>query len=51
MTVSTADRIATRGVSIPIARARSIAFCTMSRLHEQSGEMFTAASVISSGRV
>jgi hypothetical protein len=47
--VSTADRTATRGCSMPRPSARSIAFWTMSTLVLRSGAMFTAASVTSSG--
>ena len=36
-TVSTADRIATRGIMMPSARARSIAFWMMSRLSIRFG--------------
>ena len=45
LTVSIADRIATRTVSTPSARARSMAFCVMSRFSSSEGAMLTAASV------
>jgi hypothetical protein len=43
--VSTADRIAIFGSSMPRVCASSIAFCAMSALHSRSGKMLTAASV------
>ena len=46
VTVSTADRMATRGVPRPRPVKRSIAFWMMSRLASRSGEMLTAASVM-----
>src|SRR6266446_5634944 len=49
LTVSIADRIATRTSSNRSAWPRSIAFCTMSTLASRSGAMFTAASVTISG--
>ena len=48
VTVSTADRIATRGVPRPICVNRSIAFWMMSRLASRSGKMLIAASVMNS---
>src|SRR5215510_399573 len=48
VTVSTAERIATRGVPRPTWVNRSIAFCTMSRLASRSGKMLMAASVMKS---
>ena len=48
VTVSTADRIATRGVPRPICVKRSIAFWTMSRLASRSGAILIAASVMNS---
>jgi hypothetical protein len=36
-TVSTAERIATRGAAMPNARTSSIAFCTISRLSRRVG--------------
>src|SRR5262245_5237750 len=48
VTVSTAERIATRGVPRPTCVNRSMAFCTMSRLASKSGKMLIAASVINS---
>ena len=48
VTVSTADRIATRGVPSPTCVNRSIAFWTMSRLTSRSGKMLIAASVMNS---
>ena len=45
VTVSTAERIATRGVPRPICVNRSIAFWTMSRLVSRSGAILIAASV------
>ena len=48
VTVSTADRIATRGVPSPTWVYRSMAFCTMSRLTSRSGKMLMAASVMNS---
>ena len=49
-TVSTAERMATRGVSILSTWARSMAFCTMSRFSSSVGRMLMAASVMMSGR-
>jgi len=47
VTVSTADRMATRGDGpIPIRVYRSIAFCTISRLASRSGKILIAASVM-----
>ena len=52
LTVSIADRMATRTSGRPIACARSIAFCRMSTLSSSVGAMLTAASVmISASRV
>jgi hypothetical protein len=48
VTVSTADRIATRGSPRPMPRQRSMAFWTMSRLVSRSGKMLIAASVMKS---
>ena len=48
VTVSTADRIATRGGSMPMPFQRSMAFWTMSRLVSRSGKMLIAASVMNS---
>ena len=48
VTVSTADRIATRGVPRPTWVYRSIAFWMMSRLTSRSGKMLIAASVMNS---
>ena len=49
VTVSTADRIATRGVvPKPTCVKRSIAFWMMSRLASRSGKMLIAASVMNS---
>jgi hypothetical protein len=46
VTVSTADRIATRGdLPNPASTYRSIAFWMMSRLASRSGKMLMAASV------
>ena len=50
VTVSTAARMATLGLSRPSVTARSIAFWAMSRLVSRSGEMLTTQSVNSSGR-
>ena len=50
MTISVEERIATRGRAMPSARARSIAFCTMSRLTSSVGAMVSAPSVSSRGR-
>ena len=47
--VSTAERIATFGVAIPIAWASSMAFCTISTLSSSVGSMLIAASVMNSG--
>src|SRR5271166_6471545 len=49
LTVSIADRIATRTSSNRNACPRSMAFCTISTLSARSGVMFTAASVMISG--
>ena len=49
LTVSIAERIATRTSSNRSACARSIAFCTISTFTARSGAMFTAASVTISG--
>ena len=49
LTVSIAERIATRTSGTFSAVARSIAFCTMSILSSSVGAMLTAASVIISG--
>src|SRR5262249_23849905 len=46
VTVSTAERTATRGVPRPTWTHRSIAFWTMSRLASRSGKMLIAASVM-----
>ena len=46
VTVSTADRMATRGVPSPTCVQRSIAFWMMSRLASRSGKMLIAASVM-----
>ena len=46
LTVSIADRIATRTSGARSARARSMAFCTMSTFSSSVGAMFTAASVM-----
>ena len=48
VTVSTAERMATRGVPSPTGVKRSTAFCTMSRLASRSGKILIAASVINS---
>ena len=48
VTVSTAERIATRGVPMPMPTQRSMAFWTMSRLASRSGKMLIAASVMNS---
>ena len=48
VTVSTADRMATRGVPRPMPTQRSMAFWTMSRLTSRSGKMLIAASVMNS---
>ena len=50
LTVSTAERIATFGVSMPRMCARSIAFWQMSTLHSRVGKMLIAASVTISSR-
>ena len=44
LTVSIAERMATRTSCAPSACARSMAFCTMSTLSSSVGAMFTAAS-------
>ena len=51
LTVSIADRIATRTSALPSACARSIAFWTMWTLSSSVGAMLTAASVTISGSV
>ena len=48
VTVSTAERIATFGVPMPMPTQRSMAFWTMSRLASRSGKMLIAASVMKS---
>jgi hypothetical protein len=48
VTVSTAERMATRGVPRPTWVKRSMAFWTMSRLASRSGKMLIAASVMNS---
>jgi hypothetical protein len=48
VTVSTAERIATRGVPRPTCVKRSITFWMMSRLVSRSGKMLIAASVMNS---
>jgi hypothetical protein len=47
--VSTAERMATFGVAIHRAWARSIAFCAISTLPFRVGKLLTAASVTKSG--
>ena len=47
LTVSTAESTATLGVRMPITCAKSMAFCTMSRLSSSEGLMLIAASVLS----
>jgi hypothetical protein len=49
LTVSMAERIATRTSGAPRSRTRSIAFWTMSTFSVSVGAMFTAASVMMSG--
>ena len=49
LTVSTAERMATFGVSTPRMRAKSIAFWMMSCFSARLGRMFSAASVMSKG--
>ncbi|MNS63637.1 hypothetical protein D3C72_967370 [compost metagenome] len=49
VTVSTAERIATLGVSMPSTRTRSMALRTMSAFSFSVGKMLTAASVMNSG--
>jgi hypothetical protein len=48
VTVSTADRIATRGVPSPTWVKRSMTFWMMSRLVSRSGKILIAASVMNS---
>src|SRR6056297_196008 len=50
VTVSTADKSAARGISMPSAMARSSAFCTISASAGRSGAMLIAASVMNSMR-
>ena len=50
VTPSTALSTATSGVAIPSACAKSIAFCTMSRLAASVGAMFSSASERMNGR-
>jgi hypothetical protein len=50
LTVSTAERIAIFGTSTPRLRARSMAFCAMSRFSASVGSMLIAASVTNSMR-
>src|SRR5262249_11909072 len=50
VTVSTADRMATLGCSMPSTWARSMAFWTISTFSSSLGKMLTAASVIRSMR-
>ena len=47
--VSTADRIATFGTSIPMAKAKSMAFWMISAFVSRSGAMLMAASVMNNG--
>ena len=50
VTPSTALRIATCGVAMPSACAKSIAFCTMSRLAASVGTIFSTASESTNAR-
>ena len=50
VTVSTAERIATFGVLMPMVRASSMAFWQMSRVSVSDGRMLIAAPVMRSGR-